>query len=197
MASTLRRRTDAHALARLHSEHGKALYGFLLGLAFGDRHRAEDLLQETLFRAWKHPEALESGHASMRPWLYTVGRRLAIDARRARQVRPAEVGPDALDTHMPVADDRTEQAVAVLDVRDALRLLSPEHRAVLVQIYFRGASVCEAAEALGVPVGTVKSRTYYALRALREAMPGYGPGPRTGPAPGPRTGSGPDRRAAA
>lgn len=174
MTSTLTRHTEAHALARLHSEHGKALYGFLLGLTFGDRHRAEDLLQETLVRAWKHPEALESGHASMRPWLYTVARRLAIDARRARQVRPPEVGPDALK-HAPAADDRTEQAVAALDVREALRLLSPEHRAVLVQIYFRGASVCEAAEALGVPAGTVKSRTYYALRALRAAMPGYGP----------------------
>ncbi|WP_406367512.1 sigma-70 family RNA polymerase sigma factor [Streptomyces sp. NBC_01546] len=173
--STLPRHTDAHALARLHKEHGKALYAFLLGLTFGDRHRAEDLVQETLFRAWKHPEALESAHASMRPWLYTVGRRLAIDARRARQVRPAEVGPDALE-FSPAADDRTEQAVAVLDVREALRLLSPEHRAVLVQIYFRGASVCEAAEALGVPPGTVKSRTYYALRALRAVMPGYGPG---------------------
>ncbi|MFJ3912176.1 RNA polymerase sigma-70 factor (ECF subfamily) [Streptomyces sp. 2132.2] len=191
--TTLCRRTDAHALARLHSEHGKALYGFLLGLTFGDRHRAEDLLQETLFRAWKHPEVLESGHASMRPWLYTVGRRLAIDARRARQVRPAEVGPDALDTHAPAAEDGTERAVTVLDVRGALRLLSPEHRAVLVQIYFRGASVCEAAEALGVPAGTVKSRTYYALRALREAMPGYGPGH----GPGPGAASGPDRRAAA
>lgn len=189
MTSTLRLRTDAHALARLHSEHGKALYGFLLGLTSGDRHRAEDLVQETLFRAWKHPEALESGHGSMRPWLYTVGRRLAIDARRACRVRPAEVGPDALDAHAPAADDRTEQAVVVLDVRDALRSLSPEHRAVLVQIYFRGSSVCEAAQALGVPVGTVKSRTYYALRALREAMPGYGPG--TGPD------SGPARRAAA
>ncbi|MER7466024.1 sigma-70 family RNA polymerase sigma factor [Streptomyces sp. NPDC097981] len=176
MTSTLRHRTDAHALARLHGAHGKALYGFLLRLTFGDRHRAEDLLQETLFRAWKHPEALESDHASIRPWLYTVGRRLAIDARRARRVRPAEVGPDALDSHTPTADDRTEQAVAVLDVRDALRSLSPEHRAVLVQIYFRGSSVCEAAEALGVPVGTVKSRTHYALRALRDAMPGYGPG---------------------
>ncbi|MFE2145327.1 sigma-70 family RNA polymerase sigma factor [Streptomyces sp. NPDC059456] len=193
MTSTLCRRTDAHALARLHSEHGKALYGFLLGLTFGDRHRAEDLLQETLFRVWTHPEALESGHGSVRPWLYTVGRRLAIDARRARRARPAEVGPDALDAQAPAAEDRTEQAVTALDVRDALRSLSPRHRAVLVQIYFRGASVGEAARALGVPVGTVKSRTYYALRALREAMPGYGPGP--GPGPGP--GVGPGRRAAA
>ncbi|MEU7601260.1 sigma-70 family RNA polymerase sigma factor [Streptomyces sp. NPDC041003] len=174
-------RTDPHALARLHGEHGKALYGFLLGLTLGDRHRAEDLLQETLFRAWKHPEALESGHTSMRPWLYTVARRLAIDARRARLVRPTEVGPEAL-AHSPAADDRTDQAVAVLDVRRALRLLSPEHRAVLIQIYYRGASVCEAAEALGVPAGTVKSRTHYALRALRAAMPGYGPGaPASGP----------------
>ncbi|WP_405921175.1 sigma-70 family RNA polymerase sigma factor [Streptomyces sp. NBC_00122] len=179
MTSTLTRRTDAHALARLHSEHGKALYGFLLGLTFGDRQRAEDLLQETLFRAWTHPEALESAHASVRPWLYTVGRRLAIDARRARQVRPAEVGPDALE-HSPAADDRTEEAVTSLDLRGALLLLSPEHRAVLVQIYFRGASVCEAAQVLGVPPGTVKSRTYYALRALRAAMPGYGPGAPSG-----------------
>ncbi|WCD85341.1 ECF RNA polymerase sigma factor SigL [Streptomyces xanthophaeus] len=175
--STPTRHTDAHAIARLHSRHGKALYGFLLGLTSGDRHRAEDLLQETLVRAWKHPEALESGHASMRPWLYTVARRLAIDARRARLVRPAEVGPDALQ-HFPAADDRTEQAVAALDLRTALRSLSPEHRDVLVHIYFRGASVCEAADALGVPAGTVKSRTHYALRALRAAMPGYGPGAR-------------------
>ncbi|MFI8266193.1 MULTISPECIES: sigma-70 family RNA polymerase sigma factor [unclassified Streptomyces] len=195
MTATLCRRTDAHALAlaRLHREHGTSLYGFLLRLTFGDRHRAEDLLQETFFRAWKHPEVLESGHASLRPWLYTVGRRLAIDARRARLVRPAEVGPDALDGHAPVADDGTERAVTVLDVRDALRSLSPEHRAVLVQIHFRGASVCEAAQALGVPAGTVKSRTYYALRALREALPGYGPGP----AAGPGGGCGPGRRAAA
>ncbi|WP_330295354.1 sigma-70 family RNA polymerase sigma factor [Streptomyces sp. NBC_00503] len=172
-----RRRTDAHALARLQRDHGKALYGFLLGLSFGDRHRAEDLLQETLFRAWTHPEALESGaHASVRPWLYTVGRRVAIDARRARLSRPVEIGPDVLE-QSPADEDRTERSVAVLDVREALRSLSPDHRAVLVQIYFHGASVCEAAEALGVPAGTVKSRTHYALRALRDLLPGYGQGP--------------------
>ncbi|MGW1774466.1 sigma-70 family RNA polymerase sigma factor [Streptomyces sp. NPDC002104] len=171
-----RRRTDAYALARLEREHGKALHGFLLGLTFGDRHRAEDLVQETLFRAWKNPEALENGaHASLRPWLYTVARRVAIDARRARLSRPTEVGPDGLE-QSPADEDRTERSVAVLDVRDALRSLSPDHRAVLLQIYFRGASVCEAAEALGVPAGTVKSRTYYALRALRALLPGYDDG---------------------
>ncbi|MET9606803.1 sigma-70 family RNA polymerase sigma factor [Streptomyces sp. NPDC006512] len=168
-----RRTTEEHTFARLHREHGKALLGFLLALTRGDRHRAEDLVQETLVRAWKHPEALEStDHASLRPWLYTVARRLAIDARRARLSRPAEVGPEALE-QAPAADDRTEQAVAALDLREALRTLNPDHRAVLVQLYFRGASVREAAEALGVPAGTVKSRSHYALRALRARLPGY------------------------
>ncbi|MCX5197931.1 sigma-70 family RNA polymerase sigma factor [Streptomyces sp. NBC_00249] len=169
-----RRTADEQALARLHREHGKALLGFLLALTYGDRHRAEDLVQETLFRAWKHPEALENtDHVSLRPWLYTVARRLAIDARRARLSRPAEVGPDALD-QSPAADDRTEQSVAALDLHRALGSLTREHRAVLVQLYFRGASVREAADVLGVPAGTVKSRAHYALRSLRELLPGYG-----------------------
>ncbi|MFJ3924430.1 sigma-70 family RNA polymerase sigma factor [Streptomyces sp. NPDC090022] len=195
MTTTLTRRTDERALARLQREHGKALYGFLLGLTHGDRQRAEDLVQETLVRAWKHPEALESDHASMRPWLWTVGRRLAIDARRARLVRPAEVTPEALE-QAPPAEDGMEQAVAALDVREALRSLSREHRAVLVEIYFRGASVGEAARTLGIPPGTVKSRTYYALRVLRSRMHGYdgagagghghgGPAPVPAPVPAP------------
>ncbi|MEV8534086.1 sigma-70 family RNA polymerase sigma factor [Streptomyces sp. NPDC051211] len=174
MTTTLERRTDEQSLSRLQRQHGRALFGFLLGLTYGDRQRAEDLLQETLLRAWKHPEALESDHDSMRPWLFTVGRRLAIDARRARMVRPAEVGPEVLD-QAPQHEDGSDRSVAALDVREALRTLSREHREVLVQIYFRGASVSEAAEALGIPVGTVKSRTYYALRALKAVMPGYGP----------------------
>ena len=72
-----------------------------------------------------------------------------------------------------VMTDHAERSVATLDVREAVKTLTPEHREVLVQVYFQGASVAEAAEALGIPPGTVKSRAYYALRALRRVLPGY------------------------
>lgn len=166
-------RTDEQALAELKKEHGRALLGFLMGLTYGDRQRAEDLLQETFVRAWQHPEALETDHESMRPWLFTVARRIAIDARRARQARPAEVNDQAVLEAKPIPEDHAERSAERLDVRRALGTLSAEHRAVLIQVYFRGQSVNEAAQALGVPPGTVKSRTYYALRALKKAMPGY------------------------
>ncbi|WP_079171070.1 MULTISPECIES: sigma-70 family RNA polymerase sigma factor [unclassified Streptomyces] len=186
--------TDERALARLQREHGPALLTYLLSLTYGDRQRAEDLLQETLVRAWQHPEAFEAPYASMRPWLFTVGRRLAIDARRSRLARPAEIGDGALAA-TPDPADATESAVAALDVRAAVRELSPEHRAVLERIYFDGLTVKEAAAELGIPAGTVKSRSYYALRALGRGLPGYS---RTagGPARGGRGGTGKARRTA-
>ncbi|MBZ2410458.1 sigma-70 family RNA polymerase sigma factor [Streptomyces sp. L06] len=165
-------RTHERELAALQHEHGGALFAYLLRLTDGDRQRAEDLVQETFVRVWQHPEALRSDYGSIRPWLFTVARRLAIDARRARRARPAEVG-DAVLEHSRVAADHAERSAATLDVREAVRTLSPEHRAVLHQVYFRGASVAEAAAVLGIPVGTVKSRAYYALRALRRVLPGY------------------------
>ncbi|MFE9401448.1 sigma-70 family RNA polymerase sigma factor [Streptomyces sp. NPDC006530] len=172
VVSDIRRCTPERDLAELQRAHGPALLHFLLGLTYGDRQRAEDLLQETLVRAWQHPEAFEAPYCSMRPWLFTVARRLAIDARRGRLARPAEVGDEVL---LATADsgDHTERCAAALDVRTAVRSLTPEHRAVLMQLYFRGLSVNEAAEVLGVPPGTVKSRSYYALRALARLLPGY------------------------
>lgn len=164
--------TDERALTELQRDHGPALLHFLLGLTYGDRQRAEDLLQETLVRAWQHPEAFEGPYESMRPWLFTVGRRLAIDARRSRLARPTEVSDGVLEA-TPEPGDPTERSVAALDVRAAVRSLSPEHRAVLAQIYFKGLSVVEAAQVLGIPAGTVKSRSYYALRALGRSLPGY------------------------
>ncbi|MEV8523809.1 sigma-70 family RNA polymerase sigma factor [Streptomyces sp. NPDC052000] len=168
----LRRYAPETDLAELQRAHGPALLRFLLRLTLGDRQRAEDLAQETLVRAWQHPEAFEAPYRSMRPWLFTVARRLAIDAHRGRLARPAEVGDEVLLTTAEPGD-HTERAAAALDVREAVRTLSSQHRAVLVQLYFRGQSVNEAATALGIAPGTVKSRAYYALRALARVLPGY------------------------
>jgi RNA polymerase sigma-70 factor (ECF subfamily) len=159
---------DEELLRTMWEEHGGPLLAYATRLTDGDRQRAEDIVQETLLRAWRHPEALAADRGSARPWLCTVARNLAVDAHRARMARPPEVGPDALS--VVAVGDEADRVLESWIVTDALRALSADHREVLVETYFRGKSVAEAASALGVPPGTVKSRTYYALRALRLAL---------------------------
>jgi RNA polymerase sigma-70 factor, ECF subfamily len=154
------------ALCRAHSA---ALYRFMLRLTLGQRQTAEDLLQETLLRAWRHLDALPSDVNSLRPWLFTVARRIAIDAVRTRQVRPREVGSIDL-TALPDDASPIDQLINVNTIRAALTRLSPDHRRVLLEIYVRGRTTMEAATILSIPEGTVKSRAHYALRALRAAV---------------------------
>jgi RNA polymerase sigma-70 factor, ECF subfamily len=157
---------DAHLLRALHDEHAEALYAHALRLVNGDRQRAEDLVQETLLRAWRHPESLDPRRGSVRAWLFTTARNLAIDAWRRRSTRVGEVYTDELPEPPEVVDE-TERAVEAWTVAEALNRLSPSHRDVLVECFYQGRSISEAASRLGVPPGTVKSRTHYALRSLR------------------------------
>lgn len=157
---------DERLLRALYDEHGGPLLGYVLRLTGGDRQQAEDVVQETLLRAWRHPDALVG--RPVRPWLFTVARNLVVDAHRARQARPAETGEDILAL-LPGTDD-IDRALESWTVAEALADLSPQHRAVILETYYRGRSVAEAAQVLGVPPGTVKSRTYYALRALKLAL---------------------------
>lgn len=157
--------TDDAFIRALYDEHARPLLGYALRLTNGDRHRAEDVVQETLLRAWRHPEALHRSPDAVRPWLFTVARHIAVDAYRARRARPPEAGPDGLE--IVAVDDDVDRALEAWMVTDAIASLSFDHRRVLIETYYRGKSVAEAASELGVPAGTVKSRTYYALRALR------------------------------
>jgi RNA polymerase sigma-70 factor, ECF subfamily len=158
---------EAELLRALHDDHASALWSYALRLTGGDRDRAEDLVQETLLRAWRHPEALDASRGSVRSWLFTTARNLAIDAWR-RPVRKAEVVTDQLPEH--AISDETDRMLQSWLVAEALAQLSPAHREVLVECFYGGRSVSEAAQRLGVPPGTVKSRTHYALRALRLAL---------------------------
>jgi len=138
-----------------------------------DRAAAEDVVQEALLRAWRHPDSLVNGKGSVRGWLLTVCRNIVKDQIRARNARPHEVAEGPVEA--AIEDDHADQVVNSMVVVDALSTLSTEHREVLEQIYLLGSTVAEAAKALGIPPGTVKSRSYYALRVLRESHP-MGPG---------------------
>lgn len=154
----------------LFDQHGGPLLAYALQLTAGDRQRAEDVVQETLLRAWRHPEALEADRGSPRAWLRTVARNIAFDDYRARQSRPREVGIELADFTAEPGDDAIDRALEAWIVAEALESLTPAHRQVLVETFFQGGSVADAALAIGVPQGTVKSRTFYALRALRAAL---------------------------
>lgn len=151
-------------LKAVHAEHGPALFGFALRLT-GDRGRAEDAVQETLLQAWKHAEGLAADDRPLRPWLFTVLSHVASSERRARRARPQEVAGDwAQNVAAPPELDR---ALELWQLQAAVRQLSAQHRQVLLEVYFHGRTLTETAGLLQVPVGTVKSRSFYALRALR------------------------------
>ena len=154
----------------LYEEHAGPLLMFVLRLTGGDRQRAEDIVQETLLRAWRNAHRLGAqGQQSLRPWLVTVARRIAIDDHRSASARPAETYDRELESFPSTADD-TDRVLQSMTVSDALRELSQSHREILIETYFRGRTVPEAAEKLNLPLGTAKSRVYYALRALRTAL---------------------------
>src|SRR5215203_78392 len=161
-------------MQQLHDEHAGALWGYCLRLTGHDRAHAEDLLQETLLRAWRSSRLLDESRGSVRSWLFTVARNVAIDewrtSRSQHEVAVADV-PEGRDEV-----DRTDQLLLSWVVGEAVTSLSADHRAVLLECYYRGASVAQAAQRLGIPEGTVKSRTHYALRALRLALQEMGVG---------------------
>lgn len=150
----------------LFDEHAGALLAYVQRLMRGDRQLAEDIVQETLLRAWKNADRVPEH--SRRPWLFVTARHLVIDAYRARKSRPAEVTAELMQ--MALDDEGLDAALDSVLVADALRTLSPEHRTVLFDSYYRGETAAQIAAAQGIPAGTVRSRMHYALKALRLAL---------------------------
>jgi RNA polymerase sigma-70 factor (ECF subfamily) len=154
---------DARITA-LFQRYRDPLLAFALRLTSGDWPDAEDVVQETMLRAWREADRLDVGSPSVMPWLATVARRVVIDQHRRKRARPAEAR-DGVVADLPV-DDETTATLLRVAVADAMRELSPAHRQVLRETILRDRTACQAAEVLGVPIGTVKSRLYHAQRAL-------------------------------
>ena len=158
---------DLDALLRaLHDAHGTALFRYVARLT-GDYTLAQDVVQEALLRAWKHPEILEQGDEPARAWLFTVARNIVIDERRSAHSR-REITTDELpESESP---DETDSNLDAWLLSDALSSLSEQHRSAIVSAYYLGHSVAEIARQEDVPEGTVKSRLHYAVRALRISL---------------------------
>lgn len=159
---------DADAAVRqLYSRYARALRRYAERFC-ADSAGADDIVQETFIRAWRHLPQLSNDERLVRPWLFRVARNLLIDADRAARSRPvtveAQPGWDSRD------DTRFDQVMDRQLVTAALRHLSPAHRAVLVETFYRGGTTAAVARQLGIPHGTARSRLHYALDALRQQL---------------------------
>ncbi|MFF1735710.1 sigma-70 family RNA polymerase sigma factor [Streptomyces sp. NPDC058247] len=153
-------------MTALHRDHYDVLVAFVLRYVDG-RDEAEDVMQETLLRAWRTIERVDLDTALS--YLFTVARNVVTDRWRATQVRPATVSDDRAIDQVSAHDD-IEAALEAQLVAAGLERLTADHRAVVQLLYCDGVSVAEAARRLTVPEGTVKSRAYYAVRSLRAAF---------------------------
>jgi RNA polymerase sigma-70 factor (ECF subfamily) len=145
------------------------LFRYVTRLTFNDSQLAEEVVQETFVRAWQRPDVINNKYSSIGPWLFTVARNLVNDHKRARMARPTEVSDTELNV-LPAERDPIDRVLISQVIRQAMARLTPEHRAVLSQIYCHDRSFEDAARQLGIPVGTVKSRNHYAIRSLRSII---------------------------
>jgi RNA polymerase sigma-70 factor, ECF subfamily len=157
--------TNAERFTQIVSTHRTSLVIYALSLVNGDLTKAEDVVQETFVRAWLQIDRLTPERGSVNAWLRRVTHNIAIDGHRMRTIRPTEVELEHLD--LMVHEGHDDEIVRSLVVTDMLNSLGPEHRSVLVEFYLQQRTLAEIADKFEIPVGTVKSRLFYALRALR------------------------------
>lgn len=146
----------------LHDVYAGPLYVFAVR-RLGDTQAAEEVVQDTLVRAWRARDRYDADRGPVSAWLFAIARNLVIDRARRRDARPDAVPLPTLAE--PV--DEIDRMLETWQVAEALAGLSVSHREVILACHYRGHTVGEAASLLGVPAGTVKSRLHYGLRALR------------------------------
>jgi RNA polymerase sigma-70 factor (ECF subfamily) len=158
------------ALRSAYDAHGGELFRFARR-ALGDSGQAEDAVQETFVRAWRASDRYDPARASQRTWLFAILRNVVIDQVRARRIRPALAHDDhQAERPADATEDALDQVLMGWQVEAALGAVAEEQRRALVEVHWLGRPYADVAAELGVPEGTVKSRVYYGLRAMRTAL---------------------------
>ena len=158
--------TTEESVRASYLAHGAELYR-LAWATLHDPGLAEEAVQETFLRAWRAADRYDSRLASPRTWLFAIARNVLVDLCRARAVRPAVSEAGAADAPVGFEDEAVDRALVAWQVEEALRRITPGHRRVIVEVYYRQRPHAEIATDLGIPEGTLRSRLYYGLRALR------------------------------
>ncbi len=158
---------DERAIEGLYDAFADRLYGFGLRL-LGDAGLAEELVQETFVRIWQQARRFDPSRGAARTFVFTLARRLAIDLWRRPSSRRLEL---AREEHAP---GHAEHVVNSVVVSQALASVSPDHREVLELLHFQQLTQSEAAAVLDIPLGTVKTRAYHAVRAMKKALEEHG-----------------------
>lgn len=164
--------TEESGLRAAYAAHGPELYRFALR-ALGDPGAAEEVVQDVFLRAWRASDRYDPTLASLRVWLFAIARNCVIDRARVRTARPWDdtiVDVTDRDDSVPHTRDPVEEVVQAWLVEEALRRVSDDHRRAIVEIHLRGRGYDEVAAELGVPPGTLRSRLFYGLKALRLAL---------------------------
>jgi len=165
-------RRDENALAVLYDRHGKVAYGVALRIV-RDRSLAEDAVQEAFLAVWRQAASYDPNQAKPSTWILTIVHRRAVDHVR-RSVRHGEIAERVatLEEHGVVEglDEATATRETRRRVQKALATLPAKERSALELAYWGGMSQSQIATQLGIPAGTVKSRTFAALAHLRTAL---------------------------
>ena len=158
---------DRGAFEQLYKRYARPVFGLALR-RLGDRGRAEDAVQETFASIWRSAGSYKPERGPGAPWLYAVARNAIVDRARLRADLPAEIPDEA--AHEPGPGDQAEQGWVSWRIHRALEELPEREREVIALAYWSGLSQSEVAEFLGIPLGTVKTRTRSALSHLADIL---------------------------
>jgi RNA polymerase sigma-70 factor (ECF subfamily) len=160
---------DRAAFELLYRRYARSVFGLALR-RLGDRSRAEDAVQETFAAIWRSAKSYKPARGPGAPWLYAVARNAIVDRSRARVEPPVEAPDEAAAEAGP--PELAEQGWVAWRVHRALEELPEREREVVALAYWSGLSQSEVAEFLGIPLGTVKTRTRAALSRLADLLEG-------------------------